>query len=515
MADGITLKIRLTNYRCFSGPRELDFALEQGQCIAIVGKNNVGKSALMRFFYELKYVLIEFASGTWTMQGEIAVTSYSNSPNLNGVHGVYGINDTAQIFPDRNTDAPVSFVIEYPGVRCEFSISKVGSNYTVDKRVLRSAGAQTPDAILQEMFRNTLYIGAQRNLVNLTAGGGGYYDLSVGSAFVAEWDTLKNGPDVEKAKLAHRAEELVRDLLGWETIAISKSSDGSHLFISNKNGRFALAELGTGVSELIVCVITAAVKRPSWIFIDEPESHLHPALQLKFMAALEQLASCGVVFTTHSIGLARSAADSILIMQQEANGKSELRPFEAAKNYSELLGELQFSQFHELGFEKILLCEGVTEVKTLRQFLRLWNLDSSVLLVPLGGDALIDPSRVDELSEFIRFGVKIFVLVDSERVSAKKAQSRRTKFIELSEKLFGVGHAIQTERRALENYFPKVAIQAAMRSVTYRELDCYEDSRNVVPFWGKNNNWRVAAQMTRADISQTDIGRFLDDLAKI
>ena len=513
MADGSALRIKLTNYRCFSGPRELDFALEQGQCIAIVGKNNVGKSALMRFFYELKYLLVEFASGSWNMQGEIAVTSYSNSPNLNGVHGVYGINDTAQIFPDRNTEVPVSFSIEYPGVRCGFSISKVGNSYTVEKRVLRSSGAQTPDAILQEMFRNTLYIGAQRNLVNLTAGGGGYYDLSVGSAFVSEWDMLKNGPDVEKAKLAHRAEELVRDLLGWETIAISKSSDGSHLYISTTNGRFALAELGTGVSELIVCVITAAVKRPSWIFIDEPESHLHPALQLKFMSALEQLASCGVVFTTHSIGLARSAADSILIMQQEVNGKSELRPFEAAKNYSELLGELQFSQFHELGFKKILLCEGVTEVKTLRQFLRLWRLDSSVLLVPLGGDALIDSSRVEELSEFIRFGVKIFVLVDSERIAAKKARSRRTRFIDLCEKLFGVGHAIQTERRAIENYFPKNAILAAMRSEAYRELDLYEDSKGVAPFWGKNNNWRVAAQMTRDDISHTDIGRFLDKLS--
>lgn len=197
-------------------------------------------------------------------------------------------------------------------------------------------------------------------------------------------------------------------------------------------------------------------------------------------------------------------------MQKDDEGKSQLRPFEGVKSYSELMGELQFSQFHDLGFDKILLCEGVTEVKTLRQFLRLWGLDSSVMFVPLGGNALIDPNRKDELTEFKRFGVKIFVLIDSERSTSERTLAKRTKFIQLCEKLFGVGHAIQTERRATENYFPLRAICTAKRSCKYRELGPFEHGESVTPFWGKNQNWRIAAEMTKDDLSNTDLARFFD-----
>jgi len=47
----------------------------------------------------------------------------------------------------------------------------------------------------------------------------------------------------------------------------------------------------------------AALKKPSFILIDEPEISLHPSLQLKFLMKLAGYASEGVVFATHNIGL--------------------------------------------------------------------------------------------------------------------------------------------------------------------------------------------------------------------
>jgi len=279
--------------------------------------------------------------------------------------------------------------------------------------------------------------------------------------------------------------------------------------VTSQKGRYALSELGAGLSEIILCIVTAAVKRPSWILIDEPESHLHPALQVKFLAALELLASEGVVFTTHSVGLARTA-NTVLVMQQDDRGRSTLRKFEAARNFSELMGELSFSQFHELGFDKILLCEGVTEVKTLRQFLRLWGLESSVMLVPLGGTSLIDPKRQDEIAEFKRFGVDIFVLIDSEKNFADKINLQRNKFVAMCQDLFGKNHAIQTKRRATENYLTARAIAAMKRSDKYRALEPFENSENYPMFWGKNENWKVAAEMTKQELEGTDLAEFFD-----
>ena len=509
MAEQPSLNITLQHFRCFSQSAPVSFTLHKGQTLALVGKNNVGKSTLMRFFYELKQVLVEFDSGNWSVSGN---TSRENSHSSPLISNRYGLSDYLQLFPNKDSSEPVSFSFSYSPLTCSFSISKTGSNYILEKTIRREAEKQNANEIIQHIFNNTLYIGAHRNLVNQSAGGGGYYDLSVGTAFVAEWDALKNGTNTEMAGLALKTEKLIADLIEWPSISLNRSTDGAQLYVISQKGRYALSELGAGLSEIILCIVTAAIKRPSWILIDEPESHLHPALQIKFLASLELLASEGVVFTTHSIGLARSCADTVLVMQQDEKGQSTLRKFEAARNFSELMGELSFSQFHELGFDKILLCEGVTDVKTLRQFLRLWGLDSSVMIVPLGGNSLIDPNRQDEIAEFKRFGVDVFVLIDSEKCAPDKEVLQRTKFVEMCRSLFGKGHAIQTERRATENYLTLRAITAAKRSNKYRALEPFENADNYPMFWGKNENWRVAAEMTKQELGATDLAAFFDTI---
>lgn len=506
------LKIQLTSYRCFGGKVPVEFELTQGKTLALVGKNNAGKSALMRFFFEFRSVLSNFAAGSWNLQSGTHVSGDHMTPPAGGQ---YGLTDLLQLFPKKSSDQPVKLAFSYSEIEWSYElIRRPDTGYTVRRQLKRGINPAPSDAYLSTMFGTTLYVGAHRNVVNQSAGGSGYYDLSVGSAFVGEWHNLRNGASVESAQLATKAERLIADLLGWQSINIAQSADSSQLYVSNGDERYAITELGAGISELVICIVTAASKKPSWILIDEPEAHLHPAMQIKFLEALESLASEGVVFTTHSIGLARTCADQVLVVEQDSQGRSSLRPFEGPKNYSELMGELSFAQMHELGFDRILLCEGVTDVKTLRQFLRLWRLDAKVMIVPLGGSSLIDAKREEELREFNRFGVDVFVIVDSERDSATHTDPTRTAFVAVCEKLFGKGHAMQTERRATENYFTEKAIKKAMRSDKYHAPTEYENAENQVqPFWGKNANWKVAAQMDKDEVSSTDLGQFIERMA--
>src|SRR5713226_7681997 len=69
-------------------------------------------------------------------------------------------------------------------------------------------------------------------------------------------------------------------------------------------------------------------------------------------------------------GLARARAQAVYTLRYDPDSGSELRPLESTPRLSELLGELGFSAYKELGFDKIHLVEGVTEVLTLQQFLR-------------------------------------------------------------------------------------------------------------------------------------------------
>lgn len=516
MTQPNNIKVKLTHYRCFDESVPVEFSLETGKTIALVGKNNAGKSALMRFFFEFKNALSNCSVSGWSNDAEGPwQASFVSSAEI-GMR--YGLIDLLDIYPNRDSSKSVRVCLSRLGHSHELEV------YTPNPEQLGHSIHRSitwdqdyPESIKEfsQILRNIVYFGAHRNLVNEGAGGGSYFDLSVGTAFIKEWDYLKNGIGTQNASSALKAEKLIADLLGWSSLSINAGSDDKQLFlVIDSNRRYAISELGAGISELVLCIVTAAVKKPSWILIDEPESHLHPALQVKFVEALTLLATHGVMFTTHSVGLARTCADTILVVEQDKKGRSSIRPFEAVKNYSQLMGELSFSQFHELGFNKLLLCEGVTEVKTLRQILRCWGLDSSVMLIPLGGTALIDVKRHDELNEFSRFGVDVYVLVDSEKENAKSPLSDRSKFIALCEKLFGKGHAVQTDYRATENYFTSDAINTAMRSEKYKPLTPFERPSEGELFWGKNQNWRVAAEMTKQDWQKTDLGRFFDLIAQ-
>lgn len=515
MSDQNRIEITLTHYRCFHDTAPIKFSLDPGKTIALVGMNNAGKSTLMRFFYEFKNSLENSLQGGWSRPGG-GTNLYQSNASDSGVLHRYGVKDVLDLYPNRDASKPIRFSIGFLNSTYESKVSWIAGKGSYEL-VTYCDEIEVPRLALTDcldQLRNTIYFGAHRNLVNQQAGGGAYFDLSVGNAFTQEWDILKNGIDAGNALAALRAERLIADLLGWPSLSINASADKSQiLLVIDGQKRSAISELGAGISELVLCIVTAAIKKPSWILIDEPESHLHPALQVKFVEALSSLASHGVMFTTHSIGLARTCADSILVVEQDKAGHSTLRPFEAVTNFSQLMGELSFSQFHELGFNKLLLCEGVTEVKTLRQILRHWKLDASVMLVPLGGTSLIDSKRQDELSEFKRFGVEVFVMVDSERDSAETSKADRNKFIAECERLFGKGHAIQTQYRATENYFTAEAINRAMRSDKYKPLEPFQNSTDLALFWGKNQNWRVAAEMTKDDWQKTELGAFLERIA--
>lgn len=64
------------------------------------------------------------------------------------------------------------------------------------------------------------------------------------------------------------------------------------------------------------------------------------------------------------------------------------------------------------------------------------------------------------------------------------------------------------ERRAIENYLPERAVQKVKGS-KYRALGPYEPLRAASPAWAKAENWRIAREMTRAELDGTDLGEFL------
>src|SRR5262249_9844386 len=254
-------------------------------------------------------------------------------------------------------------------------------------------------------------------------------------------------------------------------------------------------------------LLNVLVRRPSFLFIDEPELNLHASLQLDFLQTLARYTDYGVLFATHSMGLARTAADTIYTLTKPVGGASTMRPYGADRELVTLLGQLSFDRRPDLGFSKVLLVEGKSELRALAQFLRFYRKEHEVLMLPLHGDEMIRGDVQNELSDLLRIGGNVQYLIDSERGAAGgPLGENRQALVDLCQKLGINGHVL--DRRALENYFTDAAVKRAFGS-SASVLGSF-DKKGTSQNWPKTNNWRAALEMSKSDIDGTDRGQFLE-----
>jgi hypothetical protein len=260
----------------------------------------------------------------------------------------------------------------------------------------------------------------------------------------------------------------------------------------------------------LLVLANAAIKRRKYILIDEPELNLHPSLCCDFLTTLGSYASEGVLFATHSVGLTRAVADWRYSVRRCSDKTSEVAELETTPRLSEFLGELGFSGYRELGFGKVLLVEGKTDVKTLQQFLRLYGKDHNVVAIPLSGRTLINGHSEEELAELTRIADDIHALIDSERTSpGVPGDAGREAFGSTCERLGIKCHILS--RRAIENYFSSAAVKRVLGE-NCEALTEYEKVDGSWPQWSKHRNWRIAREMTKDELVSTDLGQFLEQL---
>ena len=289
-------------------------------------------------------------------------------------------------------------------------------------------------------------------------------------------------------------------------LEINAAASGKTLRVVIDGQPYRLEELGAGLAQFIIVLASAAIRKPPLILIDEPELNLHPSLQIDFLTSLASYAREGIIFATHSVGLARTTAEQIYSFRKEA-GHAIVKPFERLTNYAEFVGELSFSTFKDLGHDCVLLVEGVTDVKTIQQFLRQLHKDHKVVIVPLGGDALAAGNAEHELAELTRLSGRVFALVDSERDRADAPPiEARIRFARVCNQV-GITPCL-TEMRAIENYLSDAAIKEVL-GPEFKALAPYERLGDAARSWSKDKNWRIARAMSFEEIETTDVGAFL------
>ncbi|MDX2545420.1 ATP-dependent nuclease [Streptomyces sp. WI04-05B] len=513
----------IKNYRCF-GDAPTSFRVRDG-FTALVGTNNSGKSSLLRLLYEVRPLLnlLHSNSGTSQRQSLQGFRDYTWGPTLLA----------GERLVRADTDRPMELqIIVHDGPAGPFKNS--GEQLIVTTRVnqghqgfelkvrtesgleLRDNEAshwmnddffKPLDAAMQVLsatmyvgpFRNAIHVGAQQN----------YFDIQTGNAFVGAFAQYKSGNDPSANEAIDEMLQQLSRIFGYQRLDINASGDTFQLFIDGKSYR--LNEQGAGFAHFLLVMVNVLVRKPKMLLIDEPELNLHASLQLDFLQTLASYSEYGVIFATHSLGLARTAADFVYTLAKPSGGTSVLRNMEEDQDLVTLLGQMSFDRRPESGFSKVLLVEGKTELRVLMQFLRLYGKEHEVLMLPLHGNDLIRGDSQQELAHLLRIGGAVHYLIDSEREDASDLVSpERQAFVDLCSQLGITGHVL--DRRALENYFPDAAVKRAFGN-TAQALGAFDklaSGRGAA--WRKTNNWRVAAEMRKDDLDLTDLGQFLESL---
>ena len=531
----MNIEITLKNYRCFPDSKPVRISLRPGLS-AYIGVNHVGKSTLLRFFYEFRGLFRVLTDPVQLTQALTGVRAFDKADSVLDLHEVFcNLNDRGiEIEFHMQGNDPHSEPSDPPAVkrvvikvprgtnqcsataylsdRAESQLDFQGISLDADGVLKREGIPVATLSLLNAMFSSLsecLYIGAFRNAINVGTNLK-YFDIQVGQSFIESWRELKTGDRKSLNEIAHKLELEIGRIFGFTDLQINPSTNNQtlQLFIGEKSYR--LSEVGSGIAQFIIVLISAAVRRPSFILIDEPELSLHASLQLDFLTALTSYASEGTLFATHSMGLARAGGDWIYSIVRDATDTASVQPYEATPHLSEFLGELNFSGYRDLGSETILLVEGATDIKTVQQFLRLYRREHSVVILPLGGSTMINADREAELGEVRRLSDSVFALVDSEREGeSSPVDTTRLAFADMCKAVGIQCHVL--ELRAIENYLSEQAIQR-VKGPKYRALDHYESLRDLEFGWAKEENWRIAREMTREEVDQTDLGMFLASL---
>jgi energy-coupling factor transporter ATP-binding protein EcfA2 len=256
------------------------------------------------------------------------------------------------------------------------------------------------------------------------------------------------------------------------------------------------------------------VRKPGLLLIDEPELNLHASLQLRFLTLLAKYTSSGVIFSTHSLGLARSAADVTMVCQRDGHGLSRATTYETTENLSVLLGELGYAGYNDTTFKAVLLVEGVTEVRSMQELLKKFGVRNEVVVVPLGGSNLANGNRAHEMAELQRLSHHVYALVDSERAGAGQAPIKERAAFAADCDNLNID-CLLTERRAFENYLDLNIAREMMRQPDASDFGHFERPKDVGFQWSKDKNWRIVDRMGKLAFENTDLHPFIERIVKV
>ena len=242
-------------------------------------------------------------------------------------------------------------------------------------------------------------------------------------------------------------QEIVFALLGVEIDAFQgEEHEGSAELDVD---RFLVQANGAGIREALRLILDYEFAQPSILLVEEPEIHLHPALETSMMRYLKDIGRRSQIFiTTHSTNFLDTAEmkNVYLTTRRESTSIELIDAAEAEVAIPRELGMRLSSLFM---FDRLVFVEGPSDEAVIREWASTLHINLSqacVGFVQMGGVRNLAHFAAEKTLSFLtKRQVRMWFLIDKDEKNAPEIKRLTS---ELNEK----ARIIVLERRELENY---------------------------------------------------------------
>lgn len=280
----------------------------------------------------------------------------------------------------------------------------------------------------------------------------------------------------ESKRRWNKLQDFVREIMNDRSAAILVSHDSHEIAVKTADTDYLpLESLGTGLTELIILAAVVACNTDKIICIEEPEIHLHPALQARFIKYLLSDEANRFIVTTHSPTIINSSGVQVAHVSKN-NGMSECHQLNDMVLERDLLDDLGARASDILQSNYVIWVEGPSDRTYVNYRIGKWAEEKSVHLVEgihysvmlYGGrllnalDASPDGSN-EKLISLFRINTHFCILMDSDKMS-KNTRLGKTKTRVIEEcKQSGAMHWI-TWGSTIENYVPADVLATSIKT---------------------------------------------------